>query len=172
MELKNIRIAAIVLVIIAGAIFYGGKRYADYQWQLKWAQRDIDDKTAQGKREKENRVIEQNMQSAITKVSQDAEKELQAVQADAIRAADGAERLHGAISELQQRLRNSQGTVDSALAGKREAEARASQLFAELLKQSDKRAGEYAATADDARVRGLACERAYDSILKTQQDKQ
>ena len=36
-------------------------------------------------------------------------------------------------------------------------------LLAELQRRADDRAGELAHIADDARVRGLACERAYDS---------
>ncbi|MGL5386650.1 MAG: DUF2514 family protein [Serratia sp. (in: enterobacteria)] len=166
MELKNIRITAIVLMIIAGAIFYGGKRYADYQWQLKWADRDITDKAAQAIQEAANRAVEQNMQNKVAEVSEDAAKKIDAMETDVIYATDAADRLHGTISDLQQRLRDSQGTVNSAIAGKREAEARAARLFAELLKQSDQRAGEYAATADDARIRGLACERAYDVIYR------
>lgn len=39
-----------------------------------------------------------------------------------------------------------------------------SELLAELFRRADQRAGELAAIADQARIRGLTCEAAYDAL--------
>ncbi|WP_412139149.1 DUF2514 family protein [Erwinia tracheiphila] len=39
-------------------------------------------------------------------------------------------------------------------------------MLADLFRRADKRAGELAGEADEARARGLACEAAYDSISR------
>lgn len=157
----------IALLGIAALGYAIGTSVTDYQWQARWSERDAADATARAEQEARNREAENAMQHTITGIAQNAEQKLQAAHADVIAADNAADGLRGAISDLQQRLRKSQCTVDSALAGKREAEARAGILLAELLKDSDRRAGEYAAAADDARTRGLACEQAYDAIAGT-----
>lgn len=169
MGLKNILMVLITLTLVGTACYIAGNRASDTHWQARWSERDAADASARAEQESRNREAEHTMQHAISKVTQNAEQKLNSARTDADSADAAAERLRGTVTELQRRLRESQSTVDSALAGKREAEARAGILLAELLKDSDKRAGEYAAAADDARIRGVACEQAYDAVTRALQ---
>ncbi|MFG0659304.1 DUF2514 family protein [Delftia sp. WSY_13] len=82
------------------------------------------------------------------------------------RAAD-AERAGRLRSDklLAQRTRDFQSLARSAAtAAEREATADAIGVLADVLGRADERAGILAAAADQARARGAACERAYDTV--------
>ncbi len=66
---------------------------------------------------------------------------------------------------LEQRTRDFQNMARSAAtAAEREATADAIGVLANVLGRADERAGILASTADQARARGAACERAFDTV--------
>lgn len=168
--LINIPLPLIIVLLGTTALGYAvGTSVSDDQWQSRWSDRDAADATARAEQEARNREAENTMQHAITKVSQNAEQKLTSVQADADNAAAAAGRLRGTISELQRKLQRSEALADSAIASERQAEARAANMFANLLTESVERNRQLAAAADDARTRGLTCEQAYDVITRASQ---
>lgn len=149
MSYKSISILALLicsLVFCVYQIYMLGYDNANNEWQQKWDAAQV-----------ATLALQQQKQQKIDEVTEDAEKEIQRVQADAIAANHAADSLRGTVSNLRQRLNS-----ETSRAGK--AEASAANLFAELLVQSDKMAGDFASFADEARERGLACERAYDAV--------
>ena len=71
-----------------------------------------------------------------------------------------------AANSLQQQIDNyvrggSGSATSTCTISERAAAATRELLLAELLKRADKRAGELAKTADESRIRGLACEAEY-----------
>ena len=147
--IKYIAVAVAFILIISGIGVGAHKIGSDAknaEWQQKWDAAQIAALQKQ-----------QQQQIKIDKVTQNAEKEIKRVQADAIDANNAADRLREIVTNLRQRLNS-----ETSRASK--AEASAADLLAELLVQSDKMAGEFAKFADESRVRGLACERAYDAL--------
>lgn len=166
MEPKNILLVLVVMLIALIAGYISGQKASNTSWEAKWSQRDTADVTARAAQESANRLIEQERQQAIAEVSQNAEHQLRVAQTDAAAAHDAAGRLQQSLDTVQRKLQRSESAYRAGLAGKCEAESRAAVLFAELLSESVERNRQLAATADDARVRGLACEAAYEAVAK------
>lgn len=106
------------------------------------------------------RATEQARAAAIEEIQNEADQELAAAISRERAAADV--RVRSAADEYATRYRRAAGRA--AAAAEREAADAAIRMFAELLSQSDDLAGIYASAADRARIAGLACERAYDTL--------
>lgn len=100
-------------------------------------------------------------QLAAEGVEKDAQGKLEQAQDDAGRAGAALQRLQQRYAEAEQRARQCGNTLTDQLGASAEAAAR---MRAELLGRLGAAAGLYAATADDNRVRGEACEASYDSL--------
>ncbi|MNF96072.1 hypothetical protein D3C85_1339870 [compost metagenome] len=98
-------------------------------------------------------------------MEKDAKGKLEVARADASAAERTA---HGLRREVD-RLRASRSATCGAIAAQqRQAGDVAFNLLAELFESADRRAGELAAALDRSRVAGLACERAYESVMNAQ----
>ncbi|WP_052081040.1 DUF2514 family protein [Pseudomonas sp. ML96] len=100
-------------------------------------------------------------QGAAEEIEKNAQEKLAADQGDAARAGDALQRLQQRYAEAEQRARQCGNTITDQLSAAAEAGAR---MRAELLGRLGAAAGLYAATADDNRVRGQACEDSYESL--------
>ncbi|GBO49474.1 hypothetical protein MFFDBJGM_02492 [Pectobacterium versatile] len=144
--------------------YTAGQDDANATWQLKWAQRDTADTEALAKRQSYERQEERRRQEAINAISTNAQLEIEQAQADAVNAQSAAVGLQSAIGKLKRQLAASETGRISSVAAASAAKSEAAILLAELLSESDKAAGEYAAEADSAYRAGMTCERAYDAI--------
>lgn len=104
------------------------------------------------------RATEQRRWAAREGVINDAKTQAAAAAADADRARAAAERLREQVARLRA------GPGDPAAAGGGQAAADPIGVLAVVLGELDDRAGTLARYADDARIAGLACERAYESL--------
>jgi hypothetical protein len=102
-------------------------------------------------------------QVAAEGVEKDAQGKLGQAQGDAARAGDALRRLQQRYAETEQRARQCGDAITAQLSAAAEAGAR---MRADLLGRLGAAAGFYAATADDNRVRGQACEASYDSLMQ------
>ena len=102
-------------------------------------------------------------QVAAEGIDKNAQEKLAADQGDAARAGDALQRLQQRYAETEQRARQCGDAITAQLGASAEAGAR---MRAELLGRLGAAAGLYAAAADDNRVRGQACEAAYDSLTQ------
>lgn len=161
---------SLLIALVLGTAFCAGTWFGASKtsaiWALKWKQRDTDDATALAKRQEEARAEEQRRQGEIDAIEKKAEGQIAQAIADADHARDISVGLHAEASKLAARLAASErarraATSSSGATGTTDAE-----LLAELFRRADQRAGELAATADKARVRGLTCEAAYDANVK------
>lgn len=167
---KIVLVAGLVVSAIAAFSHWrwqAGFNEAEGKWQQRWSQRDADDATALAKRQTEARNEEQRRQNEINEIRNSAAQQLAVVQADASTARAAADRLHNSAEILARRLADRERTCQSAPPGAGQAAGSGAVLLAELFRSADKRAGELAAAADEARTRGLACERAYDALSRT-----
>lgn len=166
-SLFTILVVLSVVLWIASSRYQAGEDAANKYWQNKWIQRDADDATALAKRQTEARNEEQRRQNEINEIRNSAAQRLAVVQADASTARAAADRLHNSAEILARRLADRERTCQSAPPGAGQAAGSGAVLLAELFRSADERAGELAAAADEARTRGLACERAYDALSRT-----
>lgn len=159
---KPLTLIALVALSLWGA-YSVGYDSANKSWQLKWAQRNEKDSDALAQRHTEARIEEQRRQQAINKVIQNASQQIYAAHNDAVSANAVANRLHEQADKLAQRLADRERACGSPTTRGGPPASR-SQLLADLFKRADEEAGRMAAIADEARVRGLACEQAYGGL--------
>ncbi|WP_454722644.1 DUF2514 family protein [Delftia acidovorans] len=107
------------------------------------------------------RKLEDKHRDDLRNIDGQAQRDLarSAADADAARAAAG--RLRGDLADYITAHRAA--AQARATTGQCAPDTAALDLLAELQRRADERAGELARIADDARARGNACERAYDS---------
>ncbi len=160
-------IAAVLLV--AGALFgvyHHGLSVKDAEWQVKWNDRNTLDAAAKAANESAERTKEQARQLSINKAVQDGQQIIDKAIADASAARASADSLRRAADALARRLATSQAGGNSCTAAASQAATRAAMVLADVLKRADQRAGDLAEAADQARARGVTCERAYDGLSK------
>ncbi|WP_447763891.1 DUF2514 family protein [Pseudomonas reinekei] len=158
-------IAAVVLV--AGALFgayHHGVTVTDGKWQSEWNARDARDEAAKADYEASERENEQARQQSINKAIQDGQQIIDQATADADAARASADGLRGAVDDLASRLAYSEASVNSCTSASGKAATRAAMVLADVLKRADQRAGDLASVADQARARGVTCERSYDAL--------
>ncbi|GKW21892.1 hypothetical protein PEC302107_36210 [Pectobacterium araliae] len=153
-----------ILAALYGAGYHAGHRSADQQWALKWSERDKADATALAQRQAEAREEEQRRQRAANENRTNAQNELAAAKADADTARAAADSLHAKAERLAKRLAESERARNTGIVGGSTAGTGGAVVLAELFRRADERAGELAEALNRSRVRGLTCERSYDSL--------
>lgn len=159
--MKPVTESIIALAVLAG-VFVAGYQVSSHSWQAKWSARDAADSESARVFNDEQRRIEQQRQGAIDAIQRDADAATAKAKNDAARAAAESERLRGGISDAIARLRSGGG--DTGAAASSTARDRTGILLAELFREIDTAAGEYAAEADRRGRAGLMCERAWDAM--------
>ena len=162
-------VAVLVLLLVAGGSAWLGHRQghktatnacnaAQLEVDLMATQAALNIETMAREREKE-------MRNDAETHAQDLERQLAASQRDVAAGNAAAAGLRKQVASL---VANAKRTLaNSGTAGAGEAAARGStalDLLAELHSRTDEAAGELAAVADEARIRGLGCEARYESV--------
>jgi hypothetical protein len=163
----------IALLLLAGLLLWGvhhnsyesGKFDSNRDWKLEWAKRDAKDLLELAGRQEQERTEEQRRQNQINQVTADAQTQLDKARLDAANAQSAADKLQLTIANIRRQLAASETSKLSSAASTSTARATATDMFAQLLIESDRAAGEYAKAADRARIAGLACERSYDAVV-------
>lgn len=99
--------------------------------------------------------------AASEEVQKDAEQQLEAARSDAAGAGAALERLQKRLAAAEQRSRAAGNTITAQLSQAAEADSR---VRTELLGRLGALAQLYAGAADESRIAGQACVRAYDSL--------
>ncbi|MDO2449755.1 DUF2514 family protein [Enterobacter vonholyi] len=149
--------------------FNAGRDNADRDWTLRWTSRDLADATMTLHREVAERAEERRRQVAAEEERKRADEELAKVQADADAAERAGDGLQRQLAALRRQLAGSETGRLSAIAAAGAAKAETTRVLAELLGESDKRAGIYAKEADERYAAGSSCERTYDKVTNRKQ---
>jgi len=147
--------------------YESGKFDTNQDWNIKWAERDGKDLLELAGRQEQERTEEQRRQNQINQVTADAQTQLDKARLDAANAQSAADKLQLTIANIRRQLAASETSKLSSAASAGTARATATDMFAQLLIESDRAAGQYAEAADRARIAGLACERSYDAVANT-----
>lgn len=148
---------ALACLLVAGA---------ERTMRLK-AQRDVAELRAQVAEAREKFQAQQRAEEArrmadVAKVQNDAQTKLDALPARNARAGDSSVRLQHALDIATNTLRTC--GRDTAAATPSPTASDAARVLADVHRELDRRAGIYAATADESRIRGLACEQIHDAV--------
>lgn len=151
----------ILAAIFASGLMLGGLA-ANNHWQSKLDR--LERKAAQAQLELVNNAIERHNKQIIEMERQnnDTENKLNDAKLALARANDASDSLQQSISDNVRRA--SKACDSSATTAERAAAATNTIVLANVLRRADKRAGELAEIADNARIRGLACEAAYKTL--------
>ena len=114
--------------------------------------------------ESKNKQLTSLEESEIDAIEKRAEGQIAQAVADADHARAVSDGLHDEAAKLAARLAASERARRAATASESATGTTGSELLAELFRRADQRAGELAAIADQARIRGLTCEAAYDAL--------
>jgi hypothetical protein len=160
---KLLGVLALVVMLMAGT-YHHGLSVKEAEWQSAWNERDTRDAEARAANEATERAKEQAYQQSINKVIQDGQRTINQATDDAAAARASVASLRVAADAIATRLAASEASGNSCTAAASKAAARAALLLADVLKRADQRAGDLAEAADQARARGMTCERAYDAL--------
>lgn len=151
---KPLLIALVVLTVLLGlqTLRLSAAKTEHAQQLAEWAD-------ATRAASEQYRAVEQKRAEAQRKVVQDAAAQVDLARRDAGRARLAHDRLRDAAFTA------SGAASDSAAAGAGAATGGSGLVLANVLVGVDGAAGELASALDEARAAGLACERAYDSLL-------
>jgi hypothetical protein len=155
------------LALVAGALFgayHHGVSVTNEKWQAQWRVRDTRDALAKAANEAAERIKEQAYQKTINKAVQDGQWIIDQANTDAAVARASADSLREAADNLASRLAASEASGNSCTAAASKAASRAALVLADVFKRADQRAGDLAEVADQARARGMTCERAYTAL--------
>lgn len=155
-------LCALMLFLAAAGGWREGSARMDAQWQARWDEHEKQDYQAAAAFEARERATEQRYQQNINKVLENGQRNIDQVRANATTAAD--QRVRDAAANYAGRVAAAEAGRDSCTAAASQAAAKHARVLAELLGEADRLAGVYAEAADESRVRGLACEAAYDGI--------
>lgn len=169
-QLLIIAFAFSVLGGIGYALHHNGYESGNFDsnrdWKLEWAKRDAKDLLELAGRQEQERTEEQRRQKESEKVARDAQNQLAQAKLDAANAQSAADKLQLTIANIRRQLAASETSKLSAIANASATRANSGVLLADVLSKSVERNQQLAATADEWRIAGLACERSYDSIAE------
>ena len=171
MGILSSRLAVPVLILVllsalAGGFVWGmsksharGYAEADKAWSDKWNEHIAQDRIATLENEARERATEQRYQRGIEKVTTDAQINIDKAR-DAADHAARADRLRELAEKRAADIERSAASPTSCTAAASQAAAKTARVLADVLAEANAMAGRYAAAADGAIERGLACEAA------------
>lgn len=159
-------LTVVLLLLLMGSCYRLGRIDERDSWEVKWAGRDVADAKALAQREVAERTEEQRRQQVITRITENAQQQITAARADASSAAVAGDRLQQTVRQLQRRLHESEASGNTSTARRGKATSRQCSVLTDLFIESVERNQQLAAEADRRRIAGLACERAYDALIK------
>lgn len=155
---------AVGVALLVGSLwltYCHGRSVEMAEWQARWNARDESDTAARLAATEAERIRERTMQQSIDQVQADAEKQIDTALTHAADAASAADGLRGQVAKL---LAADRARRNACATGSSPAAEIPGNLLAVVLDKSVQRNRELAAIADSARIAGLACERAYESL--------
>ena len=168
--LDSVKRASLQVLVLALASTAAVQTWRLHGAQLEVAEARTQQATQQAESERlsrvaseTNRQLERQYRDQVSEIETRAQADLAQSRVAVDRARDAGQRLQRELAAYVERQRASASAAIAA--GQCQADAvPAVDLLAELFRRADQRAGELAAVADEARVRGLACEGAYDVV--------
>lgn len=156
----SIRAQLVTFALSVVVAFAAGFAVNGWRWESKVSKLKEEHATAVSNAQARARAEEQRRVSILGEIANEANRKAQEATADAALAADAASRLHQELARLRGRTCHPAASASSQTAGDPIG------VLIDVLTGLESSGREIAAYADQSRIAGQACERAYDSLTK------
>lgn len=155
--MKQLLIVAVIALTIGA-----GSAYKAQDWRYEAQIAAIHEQHAEASQQAVTNALteERRRHAVVTEASQQGEAELEQIRTDTATAADDADRLREQLASVRKRA----NTDNARLATKWATAAETVRVLTELLEDFYGYAGTVSGAYEDARARGLTCERTYDGV--------
>lgn len=147
-----------------GAYWYGGS-VEKTKWEVKEARRNTADTAARLAAEANARELELSYNLANQKVTADGQQQIDSIKALLDSANAKSNSVQQRADQLASKLASSSRSLNSCTAAASKTAADTARILADVFSMADSAAGVLVEAVEQARTRGLICERAYDSLI-------
>lgn len=160
----------LVFSALFGAYWYGGS-VEKTKWEVKEAKRNTDDTAARLAAEAKARELELSYNLANQKVAADGQQKIDGIKSLLDSANAQSASVQQRADQLANKLASSSRSLNTCTSAASKAAADTARVLADVFSMADSAAGVLAEAAEQARTRGLTCEKAYDSLVANSKKK-
>jgi septal ring factor EnvC (AmiA/AmiB activator) len=154
----------LVFSALFGAYWYGSS-VEKTKWEAKEAKRNTDDTVARLAAEVKARELESAYNLANQKVAADGQQQIDSIKVLLDSANARSNSVQQRANQLADKLASSSRSLNSCTTASSKAAADTARILADVFSLADSAAGVLVEATEQARTRGLICEKAYDSLV-------